>query len=214
MEIAKKLSACYTGAVHDVMRAEGFRDFVLPPDIRPVVHGRGMAGPVYTIEGQVVPGVDAHETLLAWTGFLSRAPSGHVVICKSNDDQVAHMGELSAETLALRGVAGYITDGGCRDVEAIEAISLPVYARYYTPRDVVGYWTPASMGSPIRIGSVDVRTGDYVLADKDGVVVIPADAVERIVQATETIMLTENKVRKAIQQGEDPQQAYRTYGKF
>jgi 4-hydroxy-4-methyl-2-oxoglutarate aldolase len=83
MTITQRLSACYIGAVHDVMRERGFRDFTLPPDIRPVVHGRGMAGPAFTIAGRTGPGIDPHQSLLSWTGFLSRAPSEHVIVCQA-----------------------------------------------------------------------------------------------------------------------------------
>jgi 4-hydroxy-4-methyl-2-oxoglutarate aldolase len=69
-----RLAACYAGVVHDVMRAMGLRDFTLPPELRPILPEQSLAGPAFTIEGKVVKGADAHETLLAWTGLLSQAP--------------------------------------------------------------------------------------------------------------------------------------------
>ena len=50
------------------------------------------------------------------------------------------MGELSGETLMRKGVPGVVVDGGCRDVEFLMEMGFPVYARYATPRDIVGYW--------------------------------------------------------------------------
>ncbi len=135
-DLTKRLEACYTGAVHDVMRARGCKDFVLPSEIRPIDPARSVAGPAFTLRGRWAPGTDAQESLLAWTGMLSQAPAGHVVVCQANDSTVAHMGELSAETLLARGVRGYLVDGGCRDVAFIERIGFPVWCRYLTPRDL------------------------------------------------------------------------------
>jgi regulator of RNase E activity RraA len=124
------------------------------------------------------------------------------------------MGELSAETLQHRGVLGYIVDGGCRDNAFIRKMGFPVFARYQTPRDIVAAWSYDAFGEPIRIGEVTIATGDYVLADIDGVVVIPAALAEDVVSGVETVMQTENLVRKAILSGVDPREAYLRYGKF
>jgi regulator of RNase E activity RraA len=124
------------------------------------------------------------------------------------------MGELSAETLKSRGVRGYIVDGGSRDNTFIRRIGFPVFCRFRTPRDIVAKWVPDATGVPITIGDVLVRTGDYVLADFDGVVIIPAEIAEEVVSAVETVMTEEDKVREAIRNGRDPVDAYLEYGKF
>lgn len=72
-ELTKRLSACYTGVVHDVMRAMGLKNFTLPPEIRPILPDVPLAGPVFTIEGHIDAAADAHQTLLEWTGLLSKA---------------------------------------------------------------------------------------------------------------------------------------------
>ena len=56
---------------------------------------QAMAGPAFTILGKVDPTADAHETLLEWTGLLSKCPAGHIWVNQPNDNTVAHMGELS-----------------------------------------------------------------------------------------------------------------------
>ena len=212
--LTERLRRCYTGVVHDAMRAMGWRDFVLPQELRPILPDQTLAGPVFTLSDHIDTGADPHETLLAWTGFLSKAPSGHVVVAQPNDRTIANMGELSAETLQQRGVLGYIVDGGSRDVNFLLRMGFPVYCRYFTPRDVVGTWLPDGFDVPIRIGDVDIEPGEYVCADRDGICVIPADRVEAVVEAAEAAIATENKVRTAILAGEDPQEAYRKYGKF
>lgn len=213
-DLTARLQACYTGVVHDVMREFGLRDFVLPSAIRPLIPEKRLAGPVFTLSGRIESTADPHETLLQWTGFLGKARPGSVVVCQPNDSTIAHMGELSAETLQRRGVLGYLVDGGCRDVAFILKLGFPVFCRYTTPRDVVGLWLPDGMDVPIRIGETDIHPGDYLLADRDGTCVLPQAGAGEIVTAAEAAMQTENKVRRAILGGMDPQEAYLKYGKF
>jgi 4-hydroxy-4-methyl-2-oxoglutarate aldolase len=214
IELSERLERCYTAAVHDVMRTHGLTGFVLPWEIRPLFPAAKIAGPAFTFRGRIAPGIPPHETYLAWTKFLGDVPAGSIGICQPNDHTVAHMGELSAETLKLRGVRGYVVDGGCRDVAFIRRIGFPVWCRYATPADIVGYWIPEGFGEPVTIGEVKIHAGDYVLADDDGVVVIPGKRAGEIVGETEEMMGRENLVRQAIMDGMNPQQAYLTYRKF
>lgn len=212
--ITERLARCYTGVVHDVMRAQGLRDFTLPPELRPILPERPLAGPAFTIDGMVDPDADPHRTLLAWTGLLSQAPAGHIWVSQPNDLTVAHMGELSAETLRNKGVLGAVVDGGMRDVNFLLALGFQTWARFFTPRDIVGWWLPRATLVPIRIGAVDIAPGDYLLGDRDGLVRIPRALAEDVVTRAEVAIGTENLVRKAILQGVDPQQAYLRHGKF
>ncbi len=212
--LGDRLSECYSGAVYDVLRAMGYPDQTLPNNIRPLEIGQKMAGPVYTVSGRYDDTLDGHETLLQWTGLLSKAPKGSVVICQPNDDTLAHMGELSAETLQLRGIKGYIVDGGCRDSAFINKIGFKVFCKYYTPVDVVGRWVADGFEVPIQIGKVIINSRDYVMADRDGIVIIPLKIAEEVISRTEEVLRTESLVRKAIMSGVDPQEAYLKYGKF
>ena len=212
--LTERLEQCYTGVVHDVMRAMGLRDFTLPPELRPILPGKVLAGPAFTVEGMVDPVADPHETLLAWTGLLSKAKPGHVWVSQPNDRVVAHMGELSAETLKNKGVRGCIADGGIRDVEFLLRIGFQTWARFHTPRDIVGYWLPRAVDVEITIGAVRIAPGDYVVGDRDGLIRIPRESVKEVVAKAEAAISTENLVRKAILEGVDPQQAYLRHGKF
>ena len=214
MSLAHRLEKCYSGAVHDVLRARGLRNCTLPHEIRPLDMDRRLAGKVFTVNGHRDDTLDEHETLLQWTGMLSKVPPDSVVVCQPNDHVLAHMGELSAETFMLRGVRGYIVDGGCRDTQFIQSIGFRIFCRYCTPLDVVGRWVPDALGQPIRIAEVDIHTGDYVLGDRDGVVIVPEKLAEEVTAEAEQVMQTESLVRKAILEGVDPQEAYIKYGKF
>ncbi len=210
----ERLSKCYTGVVHDIMRDDGHKNFTLPSSIRPSKNKYILAGQIFTMEGSVDQTLDHHETLLAWTGFLSKAPNNKVVICQPNNHEVALMGELSAETLQLKGVRGYIVDGGARDLDFILKIDFPLWSSFYTPRDVVGFWKPTDFEKIIKIGDTVINNNDYVLADIDGVVIIPQNNIEDILNRSEKLINTENLVRKSIKEGMDPQEAYLKYSAF
>lgn len=204
----------YTGIVYDVMRSHDVTECVLPAPIRPLAPGQKAAGPAYTVAGNPTPGLTAHASLLAWTEFLSAVPAGSVVVCQPNDGHLAHMGELSAETLQYRGVRGFVVDGGCRDTRFIVDADFPVWCRYQTPIDIVGRWRADTLGEPVVVGKVEVSTGDMILADDDGVVVIPAEAADDVISEARQLASTENLVRKAILEGVPPKDAYVRYGKF
>jgi 4-hydroxy-4-methyl-2-oxoglutarate aldolase len=212
--ITQRLALCYTGVVHDVMRGMGLRDFTFPAELRPLLPEQRMAGPAFTIDGRVDPRADPHETLLAWTGLLSKAKPGHVWVSQPNDRVVAHMGELSAETLKNKGVLGCVADGYVRDTDFLIEVRFQTCSRGFTPRDIVGYWLPRAFDVDVRIGDVIVAPGDYLVGDRDGLVRVPKPIAEDVVAKAEAAIATENKVRTAILAGVDPQQAYLQFGKF
>jgi 4-hydroxy-4-methyl-2-oxoglutarate aldolase len=212
--LTERLERCYTGVVHDVMRGMGLRDFTLPPELRPLMPERALAGPAFTIRGKLAKGADAHETLLGWTGLLSKAPAGSIWTSQPNDRVVAHMGELSAETLRNKGVRGAVCDGFVRDTNFLIELGFQTWSRGFTPRDIVGHWLPDATDVEIRIGDVDIAPGDYLVGDRDGMIRVPAAIVEDVIALSEKAIATENLVRKGILAGMDPQQAYLTYGKF
>ena len=213
-DVTERLANCYTGVVHDVMRKMGLRDFTLPPYLRPLMPEKAMAGPAFTILGKVDPKADAHETLLAWTGLLSQCPSGHIWASQPNDDQIAHMGELSAETLRDKGVRGAVCDGMIRDADFLIEMGFQTWGSGFTPRDIVGWWLPAAVNEPIHIGVVAIEPGDYLLGDRDGLLRVPKEIVREVVEQAEADINTESAIRTAIKSGVDPQEAYLNYGKF
>jgi regulator of RNase E activity RraA len=214
MDLTKRLEKCYAAAVHDVLRAMGHPNCVLPHTIKPLDPTKKLAGEIYTVSGFIDQTRDPHDTPVQWTGLLSKAPSGKVIVCQPNTHMVALMGELSAETLQHKGVLGYVVDGGCRDTDFILKLGFPVFCRFNTPADIVGRWVPDRFGQPVTIGEVTISTGDWLLADRDGVAIIPGQIVNDVVTRTEEVLQTENKIRTAILGGMDPQKAYLKFGKF
>lgn len=210
----EQYGSCYTGVIHDVMRAMGRRNFTLPPRITPLQPELTLCGPVWTVEGRVDETAEAHETLLAWTGLLSMAKPGHIWTAQPNTHLVAQMGELSAETLHRKGVLGCVLDGALRDADFILKLGMPCWRTHHTPRDIVGFWLPTGTDIELMIGDVSIRPGDWLHGDRDGMLRIPAEILDEVLEATLEAMKTESLVRKAILKGVDPQKAYRKYGKF
>jgi len=171
-------------------------------------------GPVWTVDGHIDRTKSRDETLLGWCTLLAKAPRGHVVVCQPNNHEIALMGELSAQTLQARGVLGYVVDGGSRDTEHVLAQGFPVFCAFLTPADIVERWIPDRFGEPVTIGDVTIATGDYLLGDRDGVVVIPRRCVQDVLARTEEVVATESEMRRALIAGMDPVEAYHRYGKF
>jgi len=214
MDLADRLHACHSAVIHDVMKDLGLAVRVLPRTLAGLDPSMKAAGPVFTVRGRPDPALDKHTSLYEWAGLLSRAPAGRVVVCQPQDDVRALFGGLSAEALAIKGVRGYVVDGGCRDVQAIVDQRFPVFARFATPIDIVGAWRAEAFDEPIAVGNVPVLPGDHVLADRDGIVLIAAQNVAEVVEAAEKKMSAEGDMARAIRAGEDPLQAYLRYRVF
>lgn len=209
-----RLARCYTGAVHDVLRMMGHDNVVLPSTIKAIAPGTRLAGPVWTVSGHIDRTKSRDETLLGWCTLLAKAPAGHVTVCQPNNHEIALMGELSAQTLAARGVLGYVVDGGSRDTDHVLAHGFPVFCSFLTPSDIVERWIPDRYGEPVTIGAVTIKSGDYLLGDRDGVVIIPQALAAEVVAKTEEVVATESEMRRALIGGMDPVAAYHRYGKF
>ena len=192
----------------------GHEHCVLPPAIKAIAPGTRLAGPVWTVSGRIDRTRSRDETLLSWCTLLSRAPAGHVVVCQPNNHEIALMGELSAQTLQARGVLGYVVDGGSRDTDLVLEQGFPVVCAFLTPADIVERWMSDRYGEPVVIGEVTISTGDYLLGDRDGVVIVPSRLAEEAVARTEAVVATESEMRRALIGGMDPVDAYHKFGKF
>jgi 4-hydroxy-4-methyl-2-oxoglutarate aldolase len=212
--IARRLRDCYSGAIYDTIRELGGASSVLPPELALLDPEVPVAGPAFTLLGSTKERLSAHESLSSWTRFLSAAPPDHVVVCQPNDSTLAHIGELSAQTLQRRGSAGFVVDGGARDVDFILRLRFPTCCRYSTPADIVGRWSVDDMACAITIGDVRVDNGDFVVADRDGVIVVPRPMVADVLERAEKLMSTETELRQALREGLDPEAAYQRYGVF
>jgi 4-hydroxy-4-methyl-2-oxoglutarate aldolase len=146
--------------------------------------------------------------------MLGSVRPGYVAVYQTNDRVAAHFGELSATSLASRGCAGAVIDGGPRDAEYILREDFPVFSRY-TPQDCVPRWELLAHGDvAIVVGGVRVAPGDWIVGDRDGLVIVPGGEVREVLAEAEDKIATEDEIRDAVGGGTLPLDAYERYGTF
>lgn len=140
----------------------------LDPAIKPIASGMKLAGPAVTVDAPEGDNLALHLA-------ISQAPPGSVLVVDYKGFMdVAVTGDIMALAAKQRGLAGMVVDGAIRDADEIEELGVPVFACGLSIRgpSKVG---PGSVGEPISMGGVTVETGDIVVGDRDGVVVIGRD---------------------------------------
>lgn len=130
-------------------------------------------------------------------------PDDVVVIDNHGRTDVSCWGGLLAEAAVQRGVAGVIVDGACRDVQESEALGLPVFARAAVPVSARGRIVQQAMDERIQIAGVSVAAHDYVVADVNGVVFVPAAEVDRVLSLAQRIVDREARMAEAVRAGRD-----------
>lgn len=204
----------YTGAITDILDELGYPNQTLPHTIQSLVPGQTVAGRALTIAGEPSNIEDAGIVYPPILNMLGSIRPGDVLVYQANDDVSAHLGELSSETAKFRGARGAVIDGGARDTEYMLRLGFPVFARYKTPLDVRGRWRLVQCNIPILIGSTSIQPGDFVLGDRDGVVIVPQTIADEVITKAEHVVNTENQVRAAILEGVLPIDAYHRFGRF
>lgn len=213
----ERFAAIYTAALADILDGRGLHHQTLPPSVRPLEPGMSTAGPAYTVKGGPAEstGEGSYDRALRKVlAMLGDVPAGNVAVYACDQDVSAHLGELSVTSLAARGVAGCVLDGGCRDVRFILERRFPVFCRYVTPEDSTWRWELEATQVTITIGGVRIDPGDWIVGDDDGVVVVPASIAEDVLAEAELKAETEREIRAAVREGVLPLEAYERYGTF
>ncbi len=133
--------------------------------------------------------------------MLGSIPAEHIAVYSCNQEIAAHLGELSVASLKARGVVGAVVDGGCRDVRFIIEEGFPVFSRHVTPEDGVWRWDLIATNVPISVGRAAIEPGDWIVADEDGVIAVPAAIVEDVLAEAEEKVATESAIRSAVRRG-------------
>lgn len=210
----ERFSRVYAAVIADILDERGLREQTLPPEIRPLATGMRIAGQAYTVEGAPSTHGDWDGAIRKTLAMLGEVPAGCVAVYQCNHGRSAHFGELSATSLASRGVAGCVIDGGCRDTPFIRGEGFPVFARHVTPEDSTWRWQVTTTQTPITIGSVRIEPGDWMVGDDDGVVVVPHAIADEVLVAAEQKAGAENRIRDAVRAGMTPLEAYERFGTF
>jgi 4-hydroxy-4-methyl-2-oxoglutarate aldolase len=120
--------------------------------------------------------------------MIDAAKPGDVgVIVMEGTLDIAAMGNLMGTGATVRGMAGMVLDGAIRDVWDIRRMGLTVYARSASPRTAVGHYATVARNVPVECAGVTVRPGDIIVADEDGVVVVPQERAEDVLKKAREI---------------------------
>lgn len=216
-ERSERLGKLYSGAVADILDGIGpeFREQCLPPDIRPIAPEMKVAGPAYPVRGRARHYDDGVDPRYKQMDMLDAIVPGSVVVIDPGDETTAaHWGELMSNTARGKGASGAVIAGGLRDTPQILEIGFPVFRRYHSPLTAVYRFDITDFMVPIRIGGVAVAPGDFILGDIDGVLVIPAAVVDRVILEAESVREREDIVRQSLQSGGDIRELFEKYQVF
>lgn len=166
----------------------------IDPLIRPAWSGAAVAGPAYPV--RCAPGDN-----LAIHLAVERAPRGSVLVVTAEDFVAGYWGEVLTVAAEAAGITGLVIDGGVRDVAALARRQFPVFARGISVRGTIKASAP-SVGRPISMAGVAVEAGDLVVADDDGVVVLPGAEVTRVLEAAASRTAKEADFMLRLAQGE------------
>lgn len=134
--------------------------------------------------------------------IFNSQPGDVIVIDNRGDLYNNCWGEILAMGARQKGVSGVVVDGAVRDVDACEAFGFPVHARGTVPSTARGRIVQEAWNIPVRLGDAPVRPGDVIVADVNGVVVIPIEKVADVIAAAEDIMDKELEMVRALESGE------------
>lgn len=203
--------------VADVLDQLGLPDQGLHPGFMPFPATAGkLAGWAYTISGQMAPYArDAGDP--DKMAACAELTDDTVSVWAGGGEGVCFFGELIAIGMKERGCAGALVDGGVRDVGWLKHLDFPVFARYRTPVQSIGRWKVTGSGTPVSMpgattNRVAVAPGDFILADDDGAIAIPAAVVEETLERAEAIGAKEKEIRADIAAGLSLADALAKYG--
>ena len=169
---------------------------IVPRWGRTKVIGRAMT--IRMTAAGAVPAI-AH---LGVDAIFNSEPGDVIVIDNRGDLHHNCWGEILAMGAKKKGVSGVVVDGAVRDVDACETFGFPVHARGTVPSTARGRIVQEAWNVPVRLGDAPVRPGDIIVADVNGVVVIPVERLAEVVQAAEDIMAKELAMIQALAAGE------------
>jgi 4-hydroxy-4-methyl-2-oxoglutarate aldolase len=187
LEQARKLG---TATLHE---ASGLPTTAVDPALRPIWAGASVAGPAFPVA--CAPGDN-----LAIHLAMEQAPRGSLLVVTAAGFLAGYWGEVLTVAAETAGIAGLVIDGGVRDTAALAIRRFPVFARGISVRGTRKVCAP-SVGQPILLAGTPVVIGDLVVADDDGVVIIPAGQVERTMADGIARAAKEETIMEQLRQG-------------
>jgi 4-hydroxy-4-methyl-2-oxoglutarate aldolase len=134
---------------------------------------------------------------------IDSASPGDIILIDNRGDLYNNCwGEILSMGAKMKGVSGVVVDGAARDIDACKEFGFPVYARGTVPITARGRIMEESFNEVVRMGDIQVRPGDIVMADMNGVTIIPVEKLDEVLEAAEQILQKEeamvNELRKGV----------------
>jgi regulator of RNase E activity RraA len=199
----------YTDALGRVGRDP--MSLAMTPDVKPLTSSGGtIIGPAVITKWEAgdarMTGAEVREFMFE---PLDQAPSGSIwVVAGGTDRMLSLFGGVIGIACKRNGMAGAVTDNACRDVADFEEVGFPVYGKTTVPYGPGMFARPVAANVPVNCGGVEIRPGDYVAADADGVIVIPGDVYADVMSEASDILSKEQQVLDKIEAGVSLAEAY------
>ncbi len=206
------LEAAYTAVVSDVLDRLGFRQQVVDSEIVPMYPGAVVAGramPV-RVEATLVQSDNPYEGDMRMMEALK--PGDVPVIVAPSGNRAALWGELISCAARGKGARGAIVSGYLRDSRKVAELRFPVFSRGRSPLDTMGRAEVTEIGLEVVCGGVRVSPGDYVVADEDGVVIIPERAIHDVLAAVSAKAHKEGDARADLLGGKSLREVWNKHG--
>ena len=204
VDLSQRLSELDACAVSDALDKLGLTGCVT--GLPPLSVARRIAGRVRTVKlvaAEQVSAADGPPRHLGTTAVMAAEPGEVIVVEQRSGRDAGSWGGILSLGAKLRGVAGVVADGPVRDVDEARELDFPVYGRQPTARTARGRIAEAGTDVPVTIGDVEVRPGDYVVADTSAVVFVAAADAERVIAAAEGIARREAAMAQSLRAGAD-----------
>jgi regulator of RNase E activity RraA len=205
----------YTPVVSDVLDSFGLMHQALKPFVRPLDDSLVLFGRVRTGRYELLdaPSRSANPYELEMDLIDSLQPDEVAVLaCGGPTDWVAPWGELLSTAARVRRAAGCVTDGLVRDVARIRAMRFPVFHGGIGPLDTRNRAEMVEKDTQVVVAGVTVLSGDWILGDVDGVVVVPAERAEAVFRAALEKIAAEDTTRTELEAGDTLRAVFARHG--